>query len=573
MASRAQVKEQRAAAKPRMRYIKRRARLRADRTSWDAHYWDLSEQIQPRRARFFSRDTNRGGERNQNIINNTPVRSMATLSAGIQEGQTSPSRPWYRYVAPTPALSQVASVKSWLHVVEESMREVFARSNFYNSIHSIYGDLGTFATGVMYMEEDVEDIIRCEVLMVGQYCLALDARGRVSTVYRDVTLSVEQLVEKFGYDSCSQRVKDLFDQERVDEQVDIIHVVEPNDEYSRGKIGRKGKKWKSCWMELIGDDRTGFLLESGYNEFPYMCPRWDVAAGDTYGSGSPGMEVLGDCKALQHFERQSATAFNKTVDPAMVGPSSLNGQEVSLLPGDVTYVDSMSAGMTFKPAHEIMPQALQAFEVKIANTEKRIKAGCYADLWLALLHSEGSMTAREVEERHEEKMLQLGPVVGRMQDELLAPAIERAFMICLRRNMFPPAPKELQGTQLSIQFTSIMAVAQKLVDTAGIERLVGFVMQQAAIPALSNNLDVIDFDQANKAYGDALNVAPAIIRSAEAIAKIRAAVQRAQAAQQQQAMAQQQAEGAQALSNTKLGQGSALDALLPQMGFGSGAAA
>jgi hypothetical protein len=55
------------------------------------------------------------------------------------------------------------------------------------------------------------------------------------------------------------------------------------------------------------------------------------------------------------------------------------------------------------------------------------------------------MTAREVAERHEEKLLQLGPVMERLQDELLDPLIRRAFGILWRGGYLPEPPKSSGG--------------------------------------------------------------------------------------------------------------------------------
>jgi len=53
--------------------------------------------------------------------------------------------------------------------------------------------------------------------------------------------------------------------------------------------------------------------------------------------------------------------------------------------------------------------------------ENRIERSFYVDLFLMLANSDRrQITAREIEERHEEKMLMLGPVLQRLNDELLA---------------------------------------------------------------------------------------------------------------------------------------------------------
>ena len=46
------------------------------------------------------------------------------------------------------------------------------------------------------------------------------------------------------------------------------------------------------------------------------------------------------------------------------------------------------------------------------------------------------MTATEVIQRNEEKMRILGPVLGRLQSELLQPMILRVLILCLETDYF-----------------------------------------------------------------------------------------------------------------------------------------
>jgi hypothetical protein len=50
-----------------------------------------------------------------------------------------------------------------------------------------------------------------------------------------------------------------------------------------------------------------------------------------------------------------------------------------------------------------------------------------------MMQSGPQMTATEVVQRNEEKMRLLGPVLGRLQSELLRPLIDRTFAILLRK--------------------------------------------------------------------------------------------------------------------------------------------
>lgn len=548
----------------RQAYLQRLSTLETERSSWLSHWQELSRFIQPRRARFLLSDRNRGDRRDSDIINGTARRAVRILSSGMMAGITSPARPWFRLTTPDAGLSESSNVRSWLHAVEERLRIAFARSNVYNSLHGVYEDLGQFGTSALLVGEDAEDGLRGYNLPIGQYALATSERGAVDTVYRKFSMTVAQLVRKFGREACSERVRTAFERGQFDTWMEVLHVIEPNFDMKHGKAGPAGMAFRSAWMEVSGDATTGFLREGGFEEFPVMAPRWDVIGEDAYGS-SPGMDALGDTKALQLLERRKAQAVDKVVNPPMRAPSSLLNGRASLLPGDVTYVDVVQGGQQFAPAQEVPPAAIAVFGEEIRRHESRINAAFYADLWLMLAEGAGGqMTAREVAERHEEKMLQLGPVLERLQDELLDPLIDRAFSVLFRGGQLPPPPPELQGMKLRVEYISVLAQAQKLLGTASVERLASFAGSLAA--ARPDVLDKLNVDAMVEEYAAMLGTKPDLLVPSDVVEAKRA--ERARAAQMQQAAAAAQAtvQGAKTLSETDMGSDNALARMLGAMG-------
>jgi hypothetical protein len=170
----------------------------------------------------------------------------------------------------------------------------------------------------------------------------------------------------------------------------------------------------------------------------------------------------------------------------------------------------------------------------IQDVRERIRSAYYADLFLMLANDNRSgITATEVAERHEEKLLMLGPVLERLHNELLQPLIDTTFEYAAEAGILPEAPPELEGMELSVEFISVLAQAQRAVATQGMDRLLGTVGQMAAINP--NVLDKINFDQVVDDYGNAYGVNPKIIVPDDVAAGIRQ--QRAQAQQAAQAAA------------------------------------
>ena len=544
-------------------YRKRWVALKSERATWEGHWRELHEYVRPRSARFEGATPNNGEKKHSKIINSTPGFALRTLAAGMMAGITSPSRPFFRLTTPDAALAEVDSVKTWLRAVEERIREAFGRSNIYNALHSVYFDLALPGTACLYLEEDAERAFRAYVFPCGSYALATSERQQVDTVYRSLTLTVRQLVRKFGREACSLSVRQSYEAREWEKRFEVLHIIEPNEQPAPGVAGPKGMAWRSCWLQLSSDEPGKFLREGGYEEFPVFAPRWAVTGEDVYGH-SPGMEALGDIKALQHLEKQKAKLVDKSVDPPMRGPSSLQHKKTSLVPGDVTYVDAVTAGQTFEPAMTVEPAALVAVSQEIQRHEERIKTQFYADLWLMLSQAEGTMTAREVSERREEKLLQLGTVMERLQDELLDPLVRRAFAILWRRGELPVPPEELQGLELKVEYLSIMAQAQKLLGTTAVERLVSFVASVA--PVKPEVLDKLDLDQTVDEYAVMLGTPPTVVRPDDVVEQVRAARAKAAAQQQAMAQAQQAADVGKTLAGASTEDGNALAEMLRAAG-------
>jgi hypothetical protein len=144
------------------------------------------------------------------------------------------------------------------------------------------------------------------------------------------------------------------------------------------------------------------------------------------------------------------------------------------------------------------------------------------------------MTATEVAERHEEKMLMLGPVVERLHSEMLDPLIETTFEHMLAAGIVPPAPPELSGMDLNVTYVSMLAQAQRAIATNGVDRFVGNLGQIASFKP--DVLDKFDSDVWADKYSDMLGVDPELIVAGDKVALIRQ--QRAQAQQQAQQAAQ-----------------------------------
>lgn len=547
--------------------LKQVALLNNDRSSFEPHWRELSDFINPRGSRFLVTDVNRNDRRNSKTVDPTATLANRTLSSGMMSGITSPARPWFKLATPDPDMMDYGPVKLWLEAVQRRMNEVYNKSNLYQSLPLLYSSLGTYSTGAMAVLEDDEDVIRTMMFPIGSYYLANSARGSVDTCYRKFTMTVRQLVMEFGMSNVSTSVKGLWDSGSYETWIEVIHAVYPNIDRDTGKLDSKNKRVKSVYFE-VGGDNDKLLRESGFDEFPIMAPRWEVNGEDVYGSSCPGMIALGQVRALQVEQMRKAQLIDKATNPPMVAPTSLRTQRVSLLPGDVTYLDVMTGQDGLKPAYLVNPNTADLL-ADIQDTRQMINSAYFVDLFMMLQNiNTRSMPVEAVIEMKEEKLLMLGPVLERLNDECLNPLIDRTFSIMARKNLLPPPPDVLQGMPLKIEYISVMAQAQKSIGLSSLSSTVGFIGQLAQVKPEA--LDKLDTDQAIDAFAEMSGVSPTVIVPQEQVNQIRE--ERAQQQQQQQAMAMGMAaaQGAKTLSEAQTADPSVLTAISGAVGAPAG---
>lgn len=573
----------------RRRYELLRSQLDYERSSFIPHWRELGEYILPRRTRFTNTDTNRGDKRNHKIIDSTATLAARTLRAGFMGGLTSPARPWKRLTTPDPDLAEFGPVKEWLDLVDQRMSTVFLRSNLYNILPITYGDMGIFATAAQFVEEDFEGkVIQNYSFPVGSYYLANDSKLRIRVFMRDFRMTVRMVVQQFGqiggngmpdWSNISNYVKNLWINGQYEQWVDICHVVVPNQNADSTKYHSKFKKYTSCYYERGsadgsnlnyvdggGFDADKYLSEKGYDIFPVLAPRWEITGEDVYGTSCPGMDALGDIKQLQLGEKRSMQAIEKIVNPAMVGPTQLRSVASSTLPGGYTWIDEREGTKGFRPAYSI-DFRIKELEAKQESVRQRIKRGFFEDLFLMMASSDRrEITAREVDERHEEKLLALGPVLERTNQDLLDPLIDLTFDKMLKQGLIPPAPQELQGQNLKVEYISIMAQAQKLVGLSGMDRFTGVLGTIIQTTGDRSILDKVDMDELVQEYSDGLSLPPNIVRTQDQVTQIRAANAKAQQAQQTAEALPAMAKGAKDLSQANLSTDNALSRVVGTAG-------
>jgi hypothetical protein len=448
-------------------------------------------------------------------------------------------------------------VKEYLEDVQKAILDVYSKSNIYGILNSSYEELGAFGTTAASLEEDFTDYVRGKSYTAGEYFIGTNSKSRANQFAREFQMTVLQVVDQFGIENCSDTVKRAYLEKKYQIWIKIRHYVGPNYKRDMNKKDNKNMEFMSVYWEENGTDGK-YLKESGFQFFPVIGARWGVTTtSDVWGYG-PSVEALGDVKMLQKLQRQKLEAVEKVINPPILTDASVD--EVNTFPGGITRSSSSVPNAGARPSYQINPN-INDVRMTIEDTKQSINKFFYTDMFLMMQgDTRSGVTAREIVERHEEKLLMLGPTLERIENEMLDPLIDITYNYLHRMNVLPQAPKELEGMDINVEYVSMLAQAQKMVGTTAIQQATQFVGGLAAVKP--EVLDVIDFDEAAIEYSEMLGVSPRISRSKEEIKKIRDERAQAQAQAQQAQNMQSMVQGAKTLSETQMNNNSALDALM-----------
>lgn len=493
-------------------------------------------------------DKNEARDRFNEIFDNTATGASNLLASGLMSGLTDPSQQWFYLTTGSPKLDESPAVKQWLSDVSQIIYMGLSRTNAYQSLHHFWLEVSLYGTAAMMIQEDDEKGFYCYPLTIGEYAIACNSKGLPDTLYRELLMTVSQLVEQYGYDKVPRNIKELYDNRHYDKEFAVIHAIEPRFDRDITKHDNTNMPFMAVHLLRNSDTaESSILRESGYNEFPAVVGRWGAVSTDVYSCESPGMTALGDVRQLTHEQIQKGNAIDLIVDPPRLLPTSAKDAELDFAPGGLSFVDMPTNGSQSNNATTAVGN-INPITVDIQEVQQRIKSAFFTDLFLMLSNQAevARMTATAVAKLQEEKLIMLGPILSRFNNEVLNPFIGRIFSIFSRNGIFPPAPQELQGTELNIEYTSMLARSQKEVQANTDMEAITQVCQLAQVdPSV---LDRINLDNAIKIIFDKKGVSPSLLRSDEEVQQIQQ-----QRAQQQQQMAQQEQaqQGVDALS--KLG--------------------
>lgn len=529
-----------------------------ERVNCQGHWQEVAELVSPRKVDFVGLRTP-GEKRMTKVYDSTGITLNETLAAGLHGMATNPASKWFslRMVGTKVplqdgsqiSLDEIPAVQKYLADVEEVIwsRLYQPGTNFTTSLHEAYLDLGAFGTALMFLGQREDGGLLFEARPLAECVIDENTDGRVDTVIRCSEWTVRQMMQMqrtVGW-TVSDRVKELFEKQKYDEKVKVIHAVYPRADRDPTKKNKQNMPFASCYFE---HEECHCLQMGGFPEFPYLVSRWGKYAGEVYGR-SPGMTALPDLKMLQAMELTKIKLIQKAADPPMwMKDDGVVGQ-TRTVPGAINYWrGNPNDGVLLQP---VAMQGIQYIIEDQVQLRERISRVFFADLMR--MTDRADMTATEVVHRTAEQMRLFGPLIGRLESELLGPMVERVFGILSRLNLLPPPPEEIQGHEFTVEYVSPIATAQKQQSMNGVMQAMQVLSMfgpDMGAQIAGKNLDV---DKTFRWAWDLFNNNPDLLKDEDALAQDNQMQQMQQGLQVAQPMMGMAAQGAGAMRDLAQG--------------------
>ena len=577
-----------------------RTNLIFNKRKFDPKWRDSASIVAPYRYRRSPENTNDGGRKDRRIRRNTAGRSLRTFVSGMQNGNTPRSRPWFRLSTLDEKISfdkrrtlseQTEIIDRFLHI-----------SNFYQVMPGVYKDLGVFSNACFAMLPHPRNVFQFYPISVGQYAIGAGQDGKVNSFVRDYSLTVRQVVEKFGKvkdnghidweNSLNDWIQQMWNNAQYEQEIVLTNVIIPNQNAKKNPIdpldrnylsytyiNRWGagssvpQHWPNARNVRLGqygggltnatdakaDGRDDFILEiSGYDYFPIIAVRWEQIPDEAYGVGGPMELAHADILTLQKEQEYRLEAVAKLVRPPFIGPASLAGYRLSTAAGGINYFNEMS-DKQLRPLYEIDPKLSELIN-SMEEADQFIKEAFYVDLFMLLSQNDpkSHVSAAEIQKRSAEGLQLISPVLSQFDDDCNEPVIRNAYYLLHQRGLMPELPEEL-GAPIVPEYISTLAQATKINQAATMDRFMNFVTTSADALGENKMKYIIDPIKFARKYANVIGIDPAVERSDDEIEEKHQADMEVAQQQAQQEQMLQQAQAAKDMSQAKLEGNSMLD--------------
>lgn len=465
------------------------------RHNFDSQFEDIRKLVRPDTLRFNSGVNVPGQDNYDHVYDGTAKDAAQELAAGLISHIVNPADRFFDLT-----INEKEELKFdhqsllWLDQVSQQIYDQYSieEGRFNMAMDEAFLDLVAFGTTVIFNYWSPKR----QHLMFRTYPLAActlleDDDEMVDTVFRVMARTYSQLVKQFGENGITPDIKKSA-QENPQKKFTILHAVMPRIDRKLNKLTAENKPFASDWI-CIETKET--LMKSGFDQFPYLTPRWRKYADEVYGR-SPAMTCIDDVKMLNKFEYLLLKAGTKAIDPALLVPNDGFILPIRSAPGSINYKEPDAGNIEMLPMSDKLP-----FSEEKAQQKREFIRKCFHSDWLRMEKQNVEMTAYEVQDRREEKLRLLAPSLSRIEMELLSKMITFSYNTLAQKDYIPEAPPNLDGRKLKIEYTSPASKAQLGIKVVAMDRYIQRLLPLSdRNPEIMDNLDVDAYAQELSIY-------------------------------------------------------------------------
>jgi len=486
--------------------------LQARRMPWEQNWQNIVNYVAPDRGDFSS-ITRKGRITTRLVYDGTAPWANEQFASGLISFLTSPTERWFSLETLDPNDMKSRRMRQHLEDTTNVLYDgVFnaPRSDFNSQNHELFMDLGAFGTSPMLIEDPPGDVLKYRTFSLNNCWIAENDRGRVDTLYRRFNMTGRHLINNYKEKLSPQFIKNI--EKDPYKEFEIFHFTEPNDRFLQESPLAINKPWSSIFV-LFEQEENRILEESGFDEFPYVVPRWKRSPEEWYGR-SPAMNALPDIMMINEVMKTTIKAAQLQVAPPLQVPDEGFLGPLRFSQWGVNFYRAGSQDRIEKLPVEARADIGLDF---IQNRIEQILRTFFVDL-TRMTPSKVEKTRAEVLIQQEDKMRNISPMTGRLQLEYLTPLIQRTYNIQLRRGNIESPPTGLD-VPIRIKYISPVQRAQKSSQINNVTR-----WMETFIPLLDikpETGDRFNTDEYVKWSHDLLDAPEKILFSDEEVQQIR----------------------------------------------------
>ncbi len=397
------------------------------------------------------------GEQNTlTLYDSTALMAAFTLTSGLFSFLMPAGAFWFGFTAQDPELNKNPATLKWMSMASSATHKEIWRSNFQREMFMTIRSMVVFGTGIISVELIGKDLV-FQSHHVGFMAFDDNNRGEIDTVYRKIFYTARQAVQEFGINIKSKTIQKAINSDKWDEKFEFVHVVSPNKDFDKTKIGAKNKKVKSQYIMIKDKSR---VKTGGFDQLPYLVARFALVPGEIMGRG-PGIELLPEIKMLNRMKSSFIEAAEKSVSPPMaVEDDGVIGQPVTE-PNGMIYIRS---GAQF-------PQVIDTgsnlqINAEILRDQQTVVKEGYLINRFNTLENKRNMTAFEVGVRKEDDLTIVSPQVTPLQKETLDPLLTRSLELLVKAKRIDQPP---QSFDFDIAYQGRLSLAMASVQSNAME--------------------------------------------------------------------------------------------------------